>query len=186
MDFVEDKISGVFLIDLNKIEDERGFFARTFCAHEYSRQNLNTNIVQVNNSFNKVKGTLRGIHFQKPPMSEVKIVRCIQGALFDVVVDLRYNSPTFLQWTGVELTADNRRILYIPEGVAHSFLTLKIDTEILYFVSNFYSQEHEGGILWNDPLLKINWPLNPKVISAKDIMHPTLDPDSFSGIWSVN
>ena len=152
MNFVEEDIPGVFSITLNKFEDERGFFARAFCANEYSQHNLNANLVQVNNSFNKLKGTLRGIHFQKPPMSEVKIVRCIQGSLFDVVVDLRYDSPTFLKWIGVELTTENRKMLYIPEGVGHSFLTLENNTELLYFVTNFYSQKHEGGILWNDQL----------------------------------
>lgn len=176
MKFIETKLKGAFLIDLEKKEDERGFFARFYCEKEYSELGLDTNIVQINNSFSRYKGTLRGIHYQLPPKAETKIVRCIKGSLFDVIVDLRRDSATFLQWFGHELSSGNRTMMYVPKGFGHAFITLEDDTEALYLVTEFYAAECERGIRWNDLSLAIEWPLQPAVISDKDKNHPLFDP----------
>lgn len=168
MNFTQTKLPGVFLIDLDLLEDDRGFFARYFCRQEYAELGLDSNILQINNSFNKSKGTLRGIHYQTNPFGEVKIVRCIAGSLFDVVIDLRVGSPSFLQWIGVELSSDNRRMLYVPKGCGHGFITTANNTEALYLVTEYYTPGHEGGIRWNDPFFDIKWPVSPQVISSKD------------------
>ena len=154
------------------ISDERGFFARTYCRNEFAEMGLNPNLVQCNISYNKVRGTLRGMHFQKAPHAEAKLVRCTQGALYDVIVDLRNDSKTFTQWFGVELTAKNRKALYVPEGFAHGFITLKDDAEALYQMSEFFHSECSAGVRWDDPVFSIRWPIDVKVISERDRSYP--------------
>lgn len=182
MIFKETPLAGAYLIELEKRSDERGFFARVFCRAEFSSQNLASDIVQMNNSLATEKGTLRGMHYQLLPKSEVKIVRCIRGALLDVIIDLREDSPTFLQHFGVRLTAEKRNMLYVPKQFAHGFLTLEDNTETLYFVDEPYAPDFERGIRWNDPGFGIDWPLAelgltaPAVISEKDGRHPDFDP----------
>lgn len=169
MKFIELSLQGAYLIEPELIEDSRGFFARSFCTHEFKKHGLNSNIYQCNISFNHKKGTLRGMHFQIGDNSEVKVVRCNSGAIYDVIIDLRPNSPTYKQWQGVELTAKNRTMLYIPEGFAHGFQTLEDNTELSYQMSEFFAPEQARGIRWNDPAFKIKWPYEqPTVISAKD------------------
>jgi dTDP-4-dehydrorhamnose 3,5-epimerase len=166
----------VHLLEIEKAEDERGFFARLWDAEELSRRGLNARLAHVSVSFNRRKGTLRGLHYQAPPMAEVKIVRCIRGAIFDVAVDLRESSPTFKQWTGVELTADNRRALYIPEGLAHGFQTLADDTEVMYFIGGEYSPAHSRGVRWNDPAFGIKWPDDQRTINERDRTYADFSP----------
>ncbi len=172
MIFTETPLRNAYTIELEKRGDDRGFFARFFCVNEYSKLNLDNKIVQINNSLSKDKGTLRGIHYQLAPKAETKIVRCIKGSLFDVIVDLRKNSRTFGKWFGAELTAENRRMMFVPKGFGHGFLTLEEDTEALYLVTEFYAPEYERGIRWNDPYFNIKWPFEPSVISDKDQNHP--------------
>jgi dTDP-4-dehydrorhamnose 3,5-epimerase len=176
MVFSETRIPGAFLIDLEKRGDERGFFARAFCAKEFTACGLITRFVQVNNSLSAQKGTLRGMHYQLAPTAETKMVRCIRGALYDVILDLRPGSPTFGQSFGAELSAENRRMLYVPKGFAHGFITLADDTEAFYLVDEFYDPACERGIRWNDPKFKIAWPLQPTVVSEKDVNHRDFDP----------
>lgn len=161
-------LEGAYLISLDKKEDDRGFFARYYCEEEFQKYNLNTDWVQMNNSFSKHKGTLRGLHFQKPPHSEVKLIRCFRGAIWDVMVDIRKGSKTYGQWFGTELSAENRKMLYIPEGFAHGFISLTDDSEILYMVSSAYAGQAEGTLRWNDPFHQIEWPFTPSIISDKD------------------
>ena len=170
--FLETKLKGAFTIDVQRIEDSRGFFARAFCKREFEQRGLNPAILQCNVSFNPQKGTLRGMHYQQEPFREVKVVRCIAGAIFDAIVDLRPDSSTYRQWTGVELSAQNGRSLYVPEGFAHGYLTLTENTEVFYQVSEFYSPGYERGIRWNDPAFRIQWPIEPLIISPKDASHP--------------
>jgi dTDP-4-dehydrorhamnose 3,5-epimerase len=172
MKFNPTPLSSAFTIDLEKREDDRGFFARFFCVNEYDNNNADRNIVQINNSLSKDKGTLRGIHYQLAPKAESKIVRCIKGSLFDVIVDLRVDSPTFLKWFGAVLSAENRTMMLVPKGFGHAFLTLEENTEALYLVTEFYSPENERGLRWNDPKIGIEWPIKPEVISEKDLNHP--------------
>ena len=174
-------LQGAYTIDLERKGDDRGFFARVFCQKEFSDHRLISQFVQVNNSLSGKKGTLRGMHYQLPPFSEVKVLRCIKGALFDVIVDLRPDSPTFKKWFGAELTAENRRMMYVPQGFAHGLITLEDDTEVLYLVSSFYSQENERGLRFDDPSIGIRWPIAPTEVSAKDRSWPDLD-EEFHGI----
>jgi dTDP-4-dehydrorhamnose 3,5-epimerase len=166
--FVETKLPGVYIIEAEKKEDERGFFARTFCQHEFEAHGLNPRVAQCSTSFNKKKGTLRGMHYQVAPFAEVKVVRCTAGAIYDVAVDLRPDSLSYKQWTAVDLTADNRRALYIPAGCAHGFQTLVDDAEVYYQVSEFYHPEAARGVRWNDPAFGITWPIKEVIISTKD------------------
>lgn len=175
MQFIKTPLSSAYLIELQKREDERGFFSRVYCEKEFQDLGLESKFVQVNNSLSMVPGTLRGLHYQLPPKEEVKLVRCIRGALFDVIIDVRKNSPTFGNWFGAELTAENRKMMYVPRGFAHGFISLKPETELLYFVSEFYSPEHECGVRWDDPGVQIRWPIEPSVISDKDRLHPHLE-----------
>ena len=175
MKFNKTKLKGSFVIDLDKREDERGFFARLFCINEFDQNQADRNIVQINNSLSRDKGTLRGIHYQLSPKSETKIVRCIKGSLWDVIVDLRPDSPTFLQWFGETLSAENRRMMFVPKGFGHGFITLEPDTEAIYFVTEFYSPEHERGLRWDDPKIGIEWPIEPVIISEKDRQHKDFD-----------
>ncbi len=177
MKFYETPLKGAYEIELEKRGDDRGFFARFFCVNEFTKAGLETNIVQINNSLSRDKGTLRGIHYQLAPKAETKIVRCIKGALFDVIIDLRETSETFGKWHSAELTAENRKMLYVPKGFGHGFLTLEEDTEALYLVTEFYAPELERGIRWNDPYFNINWKTGPVVISDKDKNHPDFNPE---------
>jgi len=170
--FTETALQGAFLIDIAPIPDERGFFARTWAPEEFQKRGLDPTLVQCNASWNRKKGTLRGMHFQNEPFSEVKIVRCTGGAMLDVIVDLRKSSKTYCQWTSVELTASNHRALYIPKGLAHGFITLTDDVEVYYHVSAPFSPSHATGVRWNDPAFKITWPFAPTVISEKDRAWP--------------
>jgi dTDP-4-dehydrorhamnose 3,5-epimerase len=166
--FTETPLAGAFIIDIVALEDERGFFARTWSADELTKRGLDTALVQCNIAWNPLKGTLRGMHFQRAPYEEVKIVRCTRGALFDVIIDLRPSSPTFRQSTSVELTADSRRMLYVPKGFAHGYITLTDDVEAHYHVSAPYVPACADGVAWDDPAFGIAWPMAPVVISARD------------------
>lgn len=170
--FTPTKLKDVHIIDLDKRQDERGFFARAWCYQELADRGLDSNLVQCSISFNHQKGTLRGMHLQLPPYAETKIVRCIQGAIYDVCIDLRSNSETYLDWVGVELSAENRKALYIPKGFAHGFQTLADNSEIFYQISDFYAPESARGLRWNDPKFNINWPLQISTISDKDRQYP--------------
>jgi dTDP-4-dehydrorhamnose 3,5-epimerase len=172
VNFKETQLKDVYLVELDRIEDERGFFARTWCVREFEEHGLNPNLVQCDVSFNKKKGTLRGMHYQAAPHEEAKLVRCIRGALYDVVIDLRPDAPTFKQWFGVELTAENRRALYIPEGFAHGFQTLKDDSEVHYQMSEFHHPESARGVRYDDPAFGIAWPSSHITISPKDKSFP--------------
>ena len=172
MIFKETKLDGAYIIELNKLKDERGFFARSWCQKEFEDQGLESRIVQSNVSFNKNKGTLRGMHYQQAPHGETKLIRCTRGALYDVIVDLRPASPTYKQWIGIELTADNYRMLYVPRDFAHGFQTLEDGTEATYHVSEFYTPGAEKGLRWNDPAFQIAWPIEVSVISSKDASWP--------------
>lgn len=177
MYFTKTPLADAFIVDLDKKGDDRGFFARFYCTKEFKHHGLDDHFVQVNNSLSAQKGTLRGMHYQLHPKAESKLVRCIKGALYDVILDLRKDSPTFGQSYGCELTADNRRMMYVPKGFAHGFLTLTEDTEALYLVSEFYAPELERGIRWNDPAFNIQWPMKPALVSSKDEEHADFNPD---------
>lgn len=168
MFFTEIKLEGAFIIDLESRTDERGFFARTFCMRKFEAFGLNANVMQCNLSFNLKKGTLRGMHYQIAPSTETKLVRCVRGAIYDVIIDLRPTSPTYLAHIGVELTAENRRSLYIAEQIAHGFQTLMDETEVIYQMGDFYAPEYSCGYRYDDPAFGIEWPLPVSVISNKD------------------
>lgn len=172
MRFTETPLKGAYLIDLEKRGDERGFFARLFCENEFAQHNLAARFVQINNSLSAQRGTLRGMHYQLPPSGEVKVIRCVRGSLYDVIVDLRPNSHTYLRWFGYELAEDTRTMMYVPVGFAHGFLTTSDDAEALYLVSSFYAPEAERGLRYNDPKIGIHWPFEPTTVSAKDMTHP--------------
>lgn len=174
MIFIPTKLSGVFIVELEPHNDTRGFFARTFCAREFEERGLATEFVQCSISANRTRGTLRGLHYQLSPVREAKLVRCTSGAIYDVVVDLRQNSPTRLQHLSVELTAQNRRALYIPEMFAHGLQTLADDTEVFYQISNFYALDKSVGLRFDDPKLGIQWPLPVTMINDKDRNWPLL------------
>jgi dTDP-4-dehydrorhamnose 3,5-epimerase len=174
--FTETPLAGAWLIDLEKRGDDRGFFARAFCVNEFGKHGLATQFVQVNNSLSAQKGTLRGMHYQLAPKAETKVVRCIRGALWDVILDLRQGSPTFGKSFGAELTAENRRMMYVPKGFAHGFITLTEDAEAFYFVDEFYAPDRERGVRFDDPRFRIAWPIPPAVVSDKDRSHRDFDP----------
>lgn len=176
MRFVPTQLEGVFVIQQERHADERGFFARTWCARELQERGLEPGLAQCSVSFNHRRGTLRGLHYQAPPFAEVKLVRCTRGALFDVAVDLRPDSASFGRWVGVELTADDGQSLYIPRGFAHGFLTLEDSTEIFYSISAPYSPEAARGVRWNDPLFGIAWPRPVEVIAPRDHGYPDTAP----------
>lgn len=181
MQFNPTPLKGAYTIDLERKGDERGFFARFFCTEEFSRMGLTNKFLQINNSLTKNKGTLRGMHYQLPPSAEVKVVRCIRGSLYDVILDLRPDSATFGKWYGDTLTAENRRMMYVPQGFAHGFVTLDDDTEALYLVSATYAPQSERGVRYNDPAFGIKWPLDPVEISEKDKNWKDFNPE-FHGI----
>jgi dTDP-4-dehydrorhamnose 3,5-epimerase len=175
MRFTETRLPGAFIIDLERREDQRGFFARVFCRREFEEHGLKGAFVQCHTSFNHVRGTLRGMHYQEPPAAETKIVRCTHGAIYDVIVDLRPESPTYLQHIAVELNAENRRQLYVPELFAHGFVTLADNTEVAYQVGEFYAPAYERGRRYDDPVLSISWPVPIEVIAEKDLRWPLLN-----------
>lgn len=172
MTFTSASIEGSYIIDPELHGDERGFFARIFCAREFASRGLASDLVQTNMSYSAERGTMRGLHYQEAPHQEAKLIRCTRGAVFDVVVDVRPESTTFMEWMGVELTAKNRRMVYVPEGCAHGMLTLVADTEVFYPVSDFYSPDVEQGIRYDDPAFNIDWPIDVRVISSKDRTWP--------------
>lgn len=177
MILTETKLKGAFIIEPERLEDERGFFARTFCKEEFRAHGLNPRVVQCSISFNKTRGTLRGMHYQAAPYEEAKVVRCTMGAICDVIIDLRPESPTFKRWVAVELTSDNHRMLYIPEGFAHGFQTLEDNTEVFYQMSEFYHPATARGVRWDDPAFGIEWPpVERRIISAKDQDYPNFEP----------
>jgi dTDP-4-dehydrorhamnose 3,5-epimerase len=177
MKFHPAALNGAYLIDLQKRGDDRGFFARMYCETEFREHGLATNFVQINNSLSSKRGTLRGMHYQLPPASEVKVVRCIRGALYDVILDLRPQSPTFGKSFGAELSAENRRMMYVPNGFAHGFLTMTDDTEAFYLVSAAYAPELERGVRFDDPRMNVMWPEPPVEVSGKDRSWPDFSPE---------
>jgi dTDP-4-dehydrorhamnose 3,5-epimerase len=177
MIFTPTPLAGAFVLDPELLEDERGFFARTFCVEEFAAHGLDTRVVQCNSSFSRRRGTLRGMHFQRTPHREVKLVRCTAGALFDVIIDLRPDSPTFTRHFGVELSARNRRLLYVPEGFAHGFQSLEDATEVYYQLSARYAPEAAAGVRWNDRVFGIRWPLEVTVIAPRDRDYPDFRED---------
>ena len=173
MIFAETRLKGIFVIELKKIEDDRGFFARAWCRKEFEEHGLNPNFVQANNALSHRKNTLRGLHFQVAPDEEAKLIRCIQGAIFDVVVDLRPASSTYKQWFGIELSMENRKMLYVSENFAHGYVSLKDNTEVFYLVSHYYSPDSEKGYCWDDPAFGIQWPVRKDlIVSEKDRQWP--------------
>ncbi|KOH46940.1 dTDP-4-dehydrorhamnose 3,5-epimerase [Sunxiuqinia dokdonensis] len=175
MKFNETELKGAFVLEINQLTDERGFFGRSWCKREMEEHGLNGNVVQANTSFSKTKGTLRGMHYQKHPHEETKLIRCTKGAIYDVIVDLRKDSPTYLKWFGIELSENNYKMLYVPEKFAHGFISLTDDAEVTYLVTEYYTPGAEAGLRFNDPKLKIDWPLDVTVISEKDRQHPDFD-----------
>lgn len=191
MIFTGTKLKGVYIIDIERLEDERGFFARSWCQREFEAHGLNPRLTQCNVSFNIKRGTLRGMHYQVKPFEEAKLVRCTTGAIHDIIIDIRPDSATYCQWIGVDLAAScspltahrsrltaDHRMLYVPEGFAHGFLTLEDNTEVLYQMSEFYAPECARGIRWNDPALAIEWPSEINVISDRDRSYPDFTPVS--------
>lgn len=181
MKFTATPLKGSFEIDLELFKDDRGWFARTYCKNEFKQIGHEKEWVQLNHSFTAEKGTVRGMHFQYPPYSEIKMVRCIAGAIYDVIIDIRNSSSTFLKWFGVELSAANKKMLYIPEGFAHGFQTLSDNAELIYHHSSFYVPGHEGGLRFDEKKLNIKWPLPVTGISERDKQHPEIAED-FKGI----
>jgi len=174
MKFVETKLKGAFIIEPERLEDERGFFTRTFCQKEFEKQGLNPRVAQCNVSFNKKKGTLRGMHYQKTPHQEAKLISCIRGGIYDVIIDLRPESATYCQWFAVELRAQDYKMLYVPEGVAHGFQTLEDNSVVFYQMSESYHPECARGVRWDDRLFSIQWPLVPLTISKRDQSYPLM------------
>lgn len=181
MIFTPAELKGVYFIDLQPIGDSRGWFSRTYCKNEFAQIGHTKEWVQMNHSFTSQKGTVRGMHYQLPPFSEIKMVRCIAGAVLDVVIDLRKDSETFLQYISIELSAKNKKMIYIPEGFAHGFQCLEDDCELIYHHSAFYTPGAEGGIRFDDPKIGINWPLPVTEMSDRDKSHPLLN-ENFKGI----
>ena len=178
MKFTSLGIEGAWIVNIDHLGDERGFFARAWCREEFAAKGITAELSQANLSFSQQAGTVRGMHFQRPPHEEMKAVRCLRGAVFDVVLDLRSDSPTFCQWHGEELTSDNRRMLLVPEGCAHGFQTLVDDTEIFYLVSEAYAPDSEGGVRWDDPAFGIKWSLSVSEISERDVGFPDFKPEA--------
>jgi dTDP-4-dehydrorhamnose 3,5-epimerase len=174
MMFIESTLAGAYVIEPTRVEDERGFFARTYSAKEFAARGLPAEMPECSVSFNSLKGTLRGLHFQAAPHAEDKLVRCTAGAIFDVIVDLRPDSPTLHRWFGTELTAVNRRSLFVPKGFAHGFITMRDDSEVFYMMSVPYAPGFDRGVRWDDPALGIRWPTEPVVISQRDAAYALL------------
>ena len=181
MKIKQTSLQDAFVIEPEPFTDDRGIFARVFCQHELQNILHDKNIVQINHSLTRQKGALRGMHFQYPPKSEIKMVKCLRGSVFDVMIDLRRDSSTLLKWHGEVLSSKNMKMMYIPEGFAHGFQTLEENCELLYLHTEFYSPEHEGAVRYNDPKVGIKWPLEVRDISERDRTYPLLDGD-FEGI----
>lgn len=181
MIFTETSLKGSYTIEITPFQDDRGWFGRTYCEREFKSIGISASWVQHNQSYSAHKGTLRGMHYQLPPFAEMKLVRCIGGKVFDVIIDLRKNSNTFLKWFGIELSAENKKMIFIPEGFAHGFQTLSDHCELIYHHSQFYTPEAEAGINYKDGRIKIAWPIEVTCISNKDNHHPVVD-QNFKGI----
>ena len=175
MIFTETKLSGAFIVEMQKFADERGFFALSWSEREFATHDLDARLVECNVSFNQKRGTLRGMHYQQAPHGQVKLVRCTRGAIFDVIVDLRSESPTFKQWFGTELTAENHLALYVPKDFAHGFQTLEDSSEVLYQMSDPYEPGAGAGVRWNDPAFAIKWPQDARIINARDAAYPDFE-----------
>ena len=175
MIFKETRLAGSYVVEVQKLADHRGFFGRAWCAREFEAHGLNPKFVQINTSCTKKKGTIRGFHFQIKPYGEAKFIRCTRGRIFDVIIDLRPESPTFKQWVGHELSADNAMMVYAPEHFAHGFVSLEDDCEVYYPVTEFYTPQAERGIRWNDPTFNIEWPIPIEIFTEKDMSHPNFD-----------
>ncbi len=176
MRFIANELEGSYIIELEPVTDERGFFARTFCAKEFKEMDLASHFVQCNIAWSKAKGTLRGMHYQIAPHADVKIVRCTCGAIYDVIIDFRPHSPTYCKWASVELTPASKTMLYVPDGFAHGYQTLEQDTEVSYWMSNFYNPSAQRGVRWNDPAFSIQWPLPNPILSENDRSYPDFKP----------
>ncbi len=172
MIFTKTKLEGAFIVEIQRLEDERGFFARTFCQREFQQHGLNPNLVQCNISYNRIKGTLRGMHFQAAPYQEAKLVCCVQGAIYDVIIDIRPGSATYREYFAIELRADLYNALFVPEGFAHGFLTLEPDTHVFYQMSEFYVPDYARGLRWNDPAFGVKWDGEINLISERDATYP--------------
>lgn len=181
MNFNETPLKGAYIIEIKPFTDDRGLFVRTFCKNEFQAVGYTKEFVQFNHSITNIKGTIRGMHYQVPPFSEVKLIRCIRGSVFDVIIDIRKNSPTFLQHASFELSEHNMHSLFIPEGFAHGFQTLEDNTQLIYHHTAFYTPGYEAGIQYNDPMINITWPLPVSVITDKDQNHQLLN-KSFKGL----
>ena len=181
MKFIETSLKGAFIVELEPFRDERGFFARTFCKHEFAAVGHTKEFVQFNHSMTFKKGTLRGMHYQVPPNTEIKLIRCISGEVYDVIIDLRKGSPTFLQYFGVILSAENQKMIYVPGGFAHGFQTLDDNSQMIYHHTAYYTPSDERGLNYNDPALNINWPLDPTNMSEKDQNYTFIN-NTFKGI----
>jgi len=182
MQFHELDVPGAFIVDLEPVLDERGFFARTWCEREFTEHGLEPRLAQCSLSYNRSQGTLRGLHIQLPPSAETKLVCCIRGAIYDVLLDLRGDSATFGRWTAVTISAENRRAVYVPRGCAHGFQTLADHTEVYYQISELYSPEHARGVRWNDPRFSVAWPRPITMISPKDASLPDFAADEFAAL----
>jgi dTDP-4-dehydrorhamnose 3,5-epimerase len=181
MKFIQTPLKGAYIIDPEPFEDKRGLFERIFCEEKFREIGHSKTVVQINHSLTKHKGSLRGMHYQEPPMAEIKMVKCLKGSVYDVIVDLRKGSDTFLKWFGETLSSENRRMMYVPEGFAHGFQTLEYDCELLYFHTEFYSPDYERTVRFNDPRVSIRWPLDITEISERDLRHALLS-ESFEGV----
>jgi len=178
MKFMKTLLQGAWIIEMEPSSDERGYFARAFCRNELEAHGIESKVVQSNVSYSQKAGTMRGLHYQTAPAEETKLIRCVRGAFYDVIIDLRPDSPTYLMHFGTELSAQNKRMLFVPRNFAHGFLTLEDDTEALYMVSEFYSPEHEAGLRYDDPCFDIQWPVPVEVLSEKDAHWPAFKPDA--------
>jgi len=181
MIFHKTALQDAYLIELTPFQDDRGMFVRTFCKQEFAQIGHTKEFVQLNHSRTLQSGTIRGLHYQRAPHAEIKLIRCIRGSVYDVIIDLRIHSPTFLQHIGVELSELNMQMIYVPEGFAHGFQTLEDNTELIYHHTAYYAPHSEGGVRFNDPQFQINWPLPPSVMTEKDLNHPLIT-HSFEGI----
>ena len=186
MIFTETKLTGAYIIEIEKLKDERGFFARSWCQREAQQHGLDTQVLQCNISQNQESGILRGMHYQLPPFSEAKLIRCTRGVIFDVIIDLRPQASTFLKWEGFKLSAENYRMLYIPKGFAHGFLTLDENSEVFYQMSQFYAPDYACGVRWDDPLFHITWPGAVCCLSKTDQSFPNANPGQFSPFLTRN
>ena len=178
MIFVATPLAGAYTVEIERRNDDRGFFARTWCRREFAEMGLNADLAQCNLSYTRERGTLRGMHWQAAPHSEAKLVRCTRGAIWDAIIDLRCDSPSYMQHFGVELTAESGRAIYIPEGMAHGFITLQNDCEVSYQMSEFYEPAAGRGIRWNDPAFRIGWPLNDPILHPRDAAYPDFQPEN--------